>query len=321
MSDCFTMMKGYNLLTSMEEDDLLTKIERSLECPICMTIPRDTPIPACVAGHIVCKPCKMKIDKCPICRREFGENTSTLASSQIALMEHKCKYSVFGCKARMSLEKIVEHEKTCSDRTVTCPYDVCRKEVHMKMFHQHAISQACSLNLAYGTSRRMGSYLYPLSSDYLKDWDGSSTLTQDEFDLTENKVYQFASFEVHDKVFFLSASYLAAKKTFFFYVMLPKELKDPTLKHYSVKLSIRSKDSIRKLLFEGPVLSIEDIPDVSDPRAFHNFWAVHYEAIRPFFEIKDKNHDDEEKGDQVWVVKLPVNVEVIKESSRKNSNH
>ena len=98
-------------------------------------------------------------------------------------------------------------------------------------------------------------------------------------------------------------------------------IKDPTLKHYSVKLSIRSKDSIRKLLFEGPVLSIEDIPDVSDPRAFHNFWAVHYEAIRPFFEIKDKNHDDDEKGDQVWVVKLPVNVEVIKESSRKNSNH
>ena len=315
MSDCFTMMKGYNLLSSMDEDSLLTKIEASLECPICFTIPRETPVPCCEAGHIVCKTCRLKIEKCPICRREFGDNTSTLASTQIALMDHKCKYAVFGCKVRLNLDKIVEHEKKCSDRTVMCPYDVCRKEVHMKMFHQHAISQSCSLNLAYGTSRGIGSYLYPLSSDYLKEWDGTSTNTKDEFDLSTNRVFQFASFEVHDKVFFLSASYFADKKTFFFYVMLPKELKDPTLKHYSIRLIIRSRDTPeRKLMFEGPVLSIEDIPEVSNPRAFYTFWAVHYETMRPFFEIK-------ENDDHIWEVKLPVNVEVIKENSRKSSHH
>ena len=185
----------------------------------------------------------------------------------------------------------------------------------MKMFHQHAISQSCSLNLAYGTSRGIGSYLYPLSSDYLKEWDGTSTNTRDEFDLSTNRVFQFASFEVHDKVFFLSASYFADKKTFFFYVMLPKELKDPTLKHYSIRLIIRSRDTPeRKLMFEGPVLSIEDIPEVSNPRAFYTFWAVHYETMRPFFEIK-------ENDDHIWEVKLPVNVEVIKENSRKSSHH
>ena len=309
------MMKGHNnILTSIEKDNLLTKIEASLECPICFTIPRDTPVPCCEAGHIVCKPCRLKIEKCPICRRDFGNNTSTLASSQIALMDHRCKYSVFGCKVRQSLEKIVEHEKTCPDRTVICPYHVCRKEVHMKKFHAHATSQLCCLNLPYGSrlQGRVGSYLYPLSSDYLKEWDGN----KDEFDLTENKVYQFASFEVHEKVFFLSASYLAARKTFFFYVMLPKELKDPILKQYSAKFSIQSKDSTRKLMFEGPVLSIEDIPDVSNPRAFSTFWAVHYETVRAFFEIKNKNDDD-----KVWDVKLPINVEVVKESSRKCRPH
>ena len=73
-------------------------------------------------------------------------------------------------------------------------------------------------------------------------------------------------------------------------------------------------------MFEGPVLSIEDIPDVSNPRAFSTFWALHYETVRTFFEIKDKN-EKKNDDDKVWEVKLPINVEVVKESSRKCRPH
>ena len=37
-------------------ESTLTKLEESLECPVCYKIPRNVPISCCEAGHIVCQP-------------------------------------------------------------------------------------------------------------------------------------------------------------------------------------------------------------------------------------------------------------------------
>jgi hypothetical protein len=52
-------------------------IKSSLECPVCMSIPRDA-IFQCNNGHLLCKDCNEKLDVCPTCRDELptpGEQT------------------------------------------------------------------------------------------------------------------------------------------------------------------------------------------------------------------------------------------------------
>ena len=42
-----------------------------LECPICFNIPREGPIYQCENGHIVCKSCFPKCEKCPQCNMKM----------------------------------------------------------------------------------------------------------------------------------------------------------------------------------------------------------------------------------------------------------
>ena len=50
---------------------IVSDFEKDLECPVCLSIPREMPIPACPAGHIVCRTCKTKVQECPTCKREY----------------------------------------------------------------------------------------------------------------------------------------------------------------------------------------------------------------------------------------------------------
>lgn len=49
----------------MDESGKLT------DCPVCFEImkPENTAVPNC--GHVICKSCKSKLDKCPTCRKDF----------------------------------------------------------------------------------------------------------------------------------------------------------------------------------------------------------------------------------------------------------
>ena len=122
---------------------IVQEFEKDLECPVCFNIPREVPIPACPAGHIVCKTCKPKVKECPTCRRDYPwgkfEVTSSLAASLIDKVPHKCKYSDYSCDVKMKLSEIVQHEKLCPERTVKCPEQNCGKVVKMREFHEHAI--------------------------------------------------------------------------------------------------------------------------------------------------------------------------------------
>ena len=49
-----------------------TKNEINLECPVCLTVPRSTPIYQCGNGHLLCKDCKPRLRECPICKTKCG---------------------------------------------------------------------------------------------------------------------------------------------------------------------------------------------------------------------------------------------------------
>ena len=120
---------------------IVSDFEKDLECPVCFNIPRHLPIHSCPAGHIVCKTCKLRVKKCPTCRREFPKDkfevTSSLAASMIFKVPHKCKYSDYGCDVKMKLKDITKHEDKCPEKTVRCPLSYCRKIVQLKEFQDH----------------------------------------------------------------------------------------------------------------------------------------------------------------------------------------
>jgi hypothetical protein len=68
-----TSAEGYKIPTHFQNKfkDLLAETKTSTECPVCLeTIdPEQVDITNC--GHCYCAPCKSRLDKCAVCRRNF----------------------------------------------------------------------------------------------------------------------------------------------------------------------------------------------------------------------------------------------------------
>merc|ERR1719341_1688095 len=64
-----------------------------VECPVCMTTPKEGPMPCCPAGHLTCAPClqalKKKKKTCPSCRGPLGKGKSLLSSAIIKTIEEE----------------------------------------------------------------------------------------------------------------------------------------------------------------------------------------------------------------------------------------
>ena len=87
-------MENENTKKNPDSDVIpVTKLSSFIECPVCFNVPRDLPIPQCLAGHIVCKSCRVLVTVCPTCRRGLlADGTSSLAATMIVLVPHKCKF-------------------------------------------------------------------------------------------------------------------------------------------------------------------------------------------------------------------------------------
>ena len=102
--------------------ELQEQIAELLQCPVCFLLPRKLPIQSCSQGHIICHNCKPSVRFCPICRGSLMYNTNTLAGHIASILPHFCKFQVFGCQAKLSFETVEQHEKSCPERTVVCPF-------------------------------------------------------------------------------------------------------------------------------------------------------------------------------------------------------
>ena len=99
-------VKSHNMycllyLQNMKSMKQLASVVKELECPICFNVPRDLPIPACPAGHIICRTCKSSVTSCPTCRRKlYYDGSNSLAATLIEKVPHKCKFSMYGCEIK-----------------------------------------------------------------------------------------------------------------------------------------------------------------------------------------------------------------------------
>lgn len=275
-------------------------LESVVECPVCLVIPRDLPIPCCPAGHIICKSCRNRVLHCPTCRRQLGDNTSSLAAALVERVKHKCQFSEFGCQFREYLCHLVRHEEACPERTISCPPpNGCLERVQLREYHRHAVKQGCSVEMRDNQRTK-----FNLSKGWLQ-WDGVSQRIGEEFNLTEDLAWTFFHFPRHQHQFYLSAQYFAAEQLFLFYVMVwggPEVAED-----FTASISIANEESSVKMNFQGPVLSADRVP-ASERKLMMSpsCWIVHYRGMRSLLGVTEVG----DSRQAAWSVDFTTQVEV-----------
>ena len=112
------------------------KVQETLQCVVCLLVPRDGHMTQCQNGHLVCEVCANKNNgnKCPCCRAHMNQlkgnkRIRTLAAEQLIEsmnLSFPCKHPP--CEVTASKKEIIIHEKKCINRMVPCP-DCCNCEI------------------------------------------------------------------------------------------------------------------------------------------------------------------------------------------------
>ena len=218
-------------------------VESTLECPVCLSLPRDLPVPCCPSGHIVCRPCRGEVKKCPVCRQKMSANmTNSVVGSLIEKVEHKCQFSDQGCEVKMLIKDLRLHETRCPERTVECPFRKCGETVQLKKFSQHAINTQHSIKLS-------------------SNWMVFKIQSDDDRDLAKHK-WGMGIVSAFGSSFHLNLRYYEPTKCFVFSVWLAKIKNKDRVEQYRASIRIGGKsDGDNELSFHGiRVTSIEDIP-------------------------------------------------------------
>ena len=119
------------------------KFRKLVECPVCLSTPREGPVPCCPQGHLVCVSCLGKWKDggrkdCPTCRGVMGQGKSLLAFAVAQQVQHECKHR--GCTKLLYVSQIEEHERGCEWRLIVCPSagNKCRATIPFCQVEIHA---------------------------------------------------------------------------------------------------------------------------------------------------------------------------------------
>jgi len=69
-----------------KDETLKSRIAGHLECPVCLHIPDTSPVFQCNNGHTICCRCRVKLNKCPVCRVPLGYSRSLTSEKLISLL-------------------------------------------------------------------------------------------------------------------------------------------------------------------------------------------------------------------------------------------
>jgi len=124
---------------------LIEKLKGMMECPVCLSVPVEVPVPCCPVGHIICKSCLSSLRKagrwnCPSCRLRIGNTTSLLAKTLVENMDHKCNLE--GCDKVVPFKEYQQHQDECEHREVMCPglEDCCDEFLPLCEVEEHALN-------------------------------------------------------------------------------------------------------------------------------------------------------------------------------------
>ena len=92
-----------------ENRNLMNSLKTILECPVCLTMVRSSPVPSCHNGHIVCTSCWNMTHLCPLCRVKLHETEkcfSQPANTLLQLVMLPCLYEDEGCSFQVGRDRL-----------------------------------------------------------------------------------------------------------------------------------------------------------------------------------------------------------------------
>ena len=115
----------------------MNSLKTILECPVCLTMVRSSPVPSCHNGHIVCTSCWNMTHLCPLCRVKLHETEkcfSQPANTLLQMVTVPCLYEDEGCTFQGKKTEVEQHQQNClfkhfnqEKETLTgCPVTGCR---------------------------------------------------------------------------------------------------------------------------------------------------------------------------------------------------
>ena len=122
---------GHKALGKMSKNlsQKVADLKRNLECPVCLSLPKSTPIYQCENGHIICNACRERVSHCPQCNMLLGKIRCLTAESFIDSFFIPCPFAKHGCDAWLQHEQEDEHKKSCEFRETRCPIDNCNQKM------------------------------------------------------------------------------------------------------------------------------------------------------------------------------------------------
>jgi len=122
-----------------ESDDLIKKddLKDLLECPVCLRVPRSSPIYQCARGHVVCSECRPNVSTCPQCRDPLGNIRSLVSEKMLEKLPCVCKYSDHGCEVEQLRGQLGDHERVCTYRLVNCVDLACQQRISVSKLLAH----------------------------------------------------------------------------------------------------------------------------------------------------------------------------------------
>lgn len=144
-----TLCPTESLKMETGEDDE-DAVDDSLKCPVCLIIPRTSPVFSCLNGHIICSKCRQKLASCPLCRAEIQYRNVFAERLFARLLEHRiltCENLHLGCDYKSGLKEILAHAPICDFREVHCPGShrkSCLKLSPLARLIQHLSTDKCA---------------------------------------------------------------------------------------------------------------------------------------------------------------------------------
>jgi len=131
----------YRSLTTSHRK-LVTELQSSLECPVCLDTIRTAPVQCCRNGHLICSLCITRTHICPTCRApmtlQSGQRcVSHSANRLVDLLPHPCTNRDSGCEVEELLATLTQHEQNCPYRLVRCPIGDCIDNIPMASLSEH----------------------------------------------------------------------------------------------------------------------------------------------------------------------------------------
>jgi len=275
-----------------------------IQCPVCLIIPRDVPIPQCEGGHIVCKPCSVNMTKCPTCSKDLNKKiTSSLAASLVELVPHQCKFSKFGCEVNDLLSPLANHEKVCNVRSIKCPRNIC-SFVPVKDYDNHVNENKC---FPVSDPNGVENILYK----GIQEIDGASKFNMKQFDITVN-FGRFYMYKFYGKNFYVMETYILHQKVFCYCVMMAV-INGEDVQGFSSFMTVASKSGKYKIAFTLPVLPIDEVFPLNFNRMVENksIFFIPLCMMKQFLD-HEKIEDGDQKIERVfYTLKVDVKKDLL----------